>query len=113
MDVVHSVAGEEAEDLVRDARLRAPPLAEGVDPGHWIGRRALDEVGQLVGQVIVRPRRGMRHRAEHGPLDQVAANEVQRGATRLRCQLSDPVRQARQQAEQRVGEVLVGRVQQL
>jgi hypothetical protein len=77
VDVVDAVAGSEAEDLVAGG-LGSPPLPEGVQPGGGVGGGALDVVVELVGEVVVWPGCGGRHRPEQLPVEQVGADVVQR-----------------------------------
>jgi hypothetical protein len=112
VDVVNSVAGQEAEDLVRDPGLGSPALPEGIQPGGWVGGGAAHEVVQLVGQVIVGPGRAGRLRLHGLPVEQVRADEVQRHPSGLAGQRGKTVGQAGQGLGHGVTEVLVGRIQQ-
>jgi hypothetical protein len=56
VDVVDSVAGGEAKDLVGQLRFRTPARAIGKEPRRGIGEGAFDTVIQFFDQVVVRPR---------------------------------------------------------
>jgi hypothetical protein len=113
VDVVDPVAGQEPEDLVPGGRLGPPPLAERIDPGRRVGRGPFHEVVQLVGQVVVGPGGGGRHRTHHCPVEQVGPEEVKGQAAGRAREQTEPVRQTGQALHHRVGERLLGQVQQL
>ncbi len=113
VDVVDTVAGPEPEHLVGDVRLGAEPLPEEVQGGGGVGDGPLHVVVEQVGQVVVGAREVGREQSHRGGIEQVAADEVQAGLPRLRCQSRPSAAGWREQFGHRVAEVVVSQVQQL
>ena len=113
MDVVNAVARIEMEDLVRGPRLRAPARAESEDLGGCLACGAIDIVGQSVAQVVVVARQARREQAHVESVEEVPADEIERGRFRLPRQQRVSLRQGGQSWRKGVAEVLDDDKQQL
>src|SRR5829696_6730163 len=113
MDVVDTVAGCEAEDVVWRVKLRAPARAVGMEPAGRVGSQALDVKIELVDEIVARTGTVGRDAPHVAAVEHAAALVVQCEPARSRLDGDLAVGDARQPQRDVVAEVIVGEVEEI
>jgi len=110
VDVVDAVARQEPEDLVAQPVFRSPPLAEGVQQRILFRDRRLHDAIELVVQIVIGAGQVHRQRPHAGPVEQIAADEVEAAVGRLVAKPVEPCGASAQRRGEGMAEVVVHEV---
>lgn len=112
VNVVNAVAWSEAKYFVGDTLLRAPSFAKRIDQCIRLLDRAGNIVLYLVAQIVIWTRQIGREEPHIQPIEEIAANKIERWPTGLTLQQGESDGQPLQRCRNRVLEIVVDQKQQ-